>query len=134
LLHSTEGAHRDVPVRLAVPRTAPSFQLQQLLRRFLDERLNRILIAEPVAARDRVVGVFIQTVVGFCYSGRAALGGNRVAAHGIDLGNYGNAELRIDFGGSDRGAQSGAATSYEKNVVRRSFHDSPLRPQTEWPL
>ena len=91
----------------------------------LNECLDRILIAEPVAAGDGVVGVLVETVVGLGHAGRAALGGDRVAAHGIDLGDHGDAEFGIDLGGGNRGAQSRATATYQKNVVRRSFHDSP---------
>ncbi len=104
LLHPAESAHRNMPIGLAVPRTTPVLQLQQLLRRFPDKRLHCVLIAQPVAARDGVVGVLVQTVVGFGHTGRAAFGRNRVAAHGINLGNNGDAELGIDFGRRNGGA------------------------------
>ncbi len=53
LLHATERADRDVPVRLPAPRAAPVLELQQLPRGLVDERLDRVLVAEPVAAGDR---------------------------------------------------------------------------------
>ena len=127
LLHPTKGAHCNVSVRLAVPRTSPPLQLQQLLRRFLDKGLHRILITEPVAAGNGVVGMLVETVVRLGHAGRAALGRYRVAAHGINLGHHRDAEFGIDLGGGNCGAQSCATASYQKNVVRRSFHDSPRR-------
>ena len=125
LLHAAKRPNGDVPVGLAVPGTSPPFQLQQLQGRFLYEGLNRILIAEPIAAGNRVVRVLVLAVVGLGYTGGSALGGNGVAAHGIDLGNDGDAELGIDFRRGDRRAKSRTASTYQKNVVRRSFHGPP---------
>ena len=45
LLHSAKGADRNMAVWFAAPRATPPFQLQQLLRGFLNECFNRILIA-----------------------------------------------------------------------------------------
>ena len=63
LLHAAEGPHGDVAVGLAAPGAAPVLQLDQLLRRFLDESLDGVLIAQPVAAGDGVVGVLVEAVV-----------------------------------------------------------------------
>ena len=51
------------PSGCAAPRTAPVLQLQQLPRRLGDERLDGVLVAQPVAAGNRVVGVLVQAVV-----------------------------------------------------------------------
>ena len=85
LLHAPEGANGNPSVGLAAPRAAPVLQPQQLLRRFLDERLDGVLVAQPVAAGDRVVGVLVEAVVGRDRAGGAALGGDRVAPHRVDL-------------------------------------------------
>jgi hypothetical protein len=45
-----------------------------------------------------------------------------MAAHGINLGNYGNTELGIDLGSGDGSTQSCATTTYEKDIVRRDVH------------
>ena len=63
LLHAAERAHGDAAVGLAAPRAAPVLQPEQLLGRFLDERLDRVLIGQPVAAGDGVVGVLVEAVV-----------------------------------------------------------------------
>jgi len=38
-------------------------ELQQFERSFLHKRFHRVLVSEPVAAGDGVVGVFIQSVI-----------------------------------------------------------------------
>ena len=63
VLHAAEGAYGDPPVWLTAPRTAPVLELQQFARSFLHKRLHRVLVSEPVAPGDGVVGVFIQSVV-----------------------------------------------------------------------
>ena len=55
LLHAAERTDRDVAVRLPAPGAAPVLELQQLAGSLVDERLDGVLVAEPVAARDRVV-------------------------------------------------------------------------------
>src|SRR5207302_9223952 len=79
----------------------------------------------PVADRDYVVATLLEAVIGLDHSGRAALGRNRVATHGIDLGNDGNAELGIDLSRSDGSAQPCASATYQKDVVRRGVHGLP---------
>ncbi len=60
-------------VWLAAPRAAPVLQLHQLLRRFVDEELDRVLVGQPVAAGDRVVEMLVEAVVRLDHAGRAAL-------------------------------------------------------------
>jgi hypothetical protein len=95
VLHTAEGAHGDPPVGFTAPRTPPVLQLQQLARSLLHKRLDRVLVTEPVAARDGVVGVLIEGVAFGDRAGCAALGGHRVAAHRIDLRDHGHAETGI---------------------------------------
>src|SRR6266545_915398 len=73
-LHPAEGTHRDAAVRLAAPRAAPVFELQQFPRRILDEQFDRVLVAHPISAGDRVVSVFVQSVAGLDHAGGAAFG------------------------------------------------------------
>ena len=58
------GRTAMLAVRLAAPGTAPMLQAQQLLRGLLDERLHGVLVAQPIAAGDGVVGVLVEAVVG----------------------------------------------------------------------
>src|SRR5215813_9813521 len=104
ILHPAERPDRDAAVRLATPRAAPMLELQQLPGRLLDEEFNRVLVAHPISAGDRVVGVLIQCVAGFDHAGRAAFGRHGVAAHRVDFRDYGDAQVRIEFGNSDSGS------------------------------
>jgi len=88
----------------------------------VDEDLDAILVAQPVTARDGVVRVLVVRVVLGDHAGCAALGGDGMAAHRVDLGDHRDAELGVDFGNGDRGAQSGTAAADQKNIVRRRFH------------
>ena len=60
--HAAKGAHIDMAVFGAAPRTAPVFKLGQFLRCLLDEVLNDVLFAQPVATAHGIVKVIIQTV------------------------------------------------------------------------
>src|SRR5262249_19752129 len=117
LFHATEGPDRDAAIRLAAPRTAPVLQAEQFLRRLLDEGLDGILVAQPVAAGDGVVGVLVERVVSADDAGSAALGGDGMAAHRVDLGDDRDAEAGIGFRDGDGRAQASAATAYQNNVV-----------------
>jgi hypothetical protein len=55
------------------------------------------LIAQPIATGDGVIGVLVEGVVRGDYSCSAALCRDRVAAHGIHLGDYGDAEVGVGF-------------------------------------
>ena len=60
----------------------------------LHERLDRVLVAQPVAPGDRVVGVLVEGVALRDHPGRAALGRHGVAAHRVDLRHDGHVESR----------------------------------------
>jgi hypothetical protein len=63
--------------------------------------------------------MLVQAVVDSCHAGSAALGGDGVAAHGIDLGDDPDAEVGVLLGDGYRGAQPGAAAADHHNVVPR---------------
>src|SRR6185312_1637498 len=96
----------------------------QLLGRLPDEGLDGVLVAEPVAARHRVVAVLVEAVVGGDDPGRAALGRHRVAAHRVDLGDQGDVEPGFGLGDGDGGAQPGGAATHDQHVVRGA--DDPV--------
>ena len=122
LFHTAEGADGDVAVFLAAPGAAPVLELEKFLGRFFYEGFDGVLIAEPVAAGDGVVGVLVERVVGFDDAGGAAFGGDGVAPHGIDLGDDGDFEIGIEFGYSNGGAEASTTTSDQENVVGRNVH------------
>jgi hypothetical protein len=117
LLHAAERTDRDPAVRLAAPWTSPVLETQQLLRGLVHERLDGVLIAQPVAAGDRVVRVLVDAVIGANDAGRAALCGHCVAPHRVHLGDHRDAQSRVGLGDGDGGAQTGAAAANEHYVM-----------------
>ena len=109
LLHAAERAHGHVAVRLTAPRTTPVLELQQLARCLVDEHLDGVLVAEPVAAGDRVVDVLVEAVVRRDRPRGAALGGDAVAAHRVDLGHHRHVERRIGLRHRDGSTQAGGS-------------------------
>jgi hypothetical protein len=95
------------------------FEAKELLRRLADERLDRVLIAQPVAAGNGVEGVLVETVIGSNRAGGASFRGHRVAPHRIHLGDDRDIEVWICFGDGDSGAKAGAAAAYQHNVMIR---------------
>jgi hypothetical protein len=93
-------------------------QPQQLLRSFFDEDFYGVLVGQPIAAGDGVVGVLVEAVVGADDSGGSSFGGDRVATHGVDFGNHRDTEVGIGFGDGDGGSQPGSATPDQENIVR----------------
>ncbi len=91
------------------------------------EVLDHVLVAEPVAARDRVVEVFRQAVVGTHARRGAALRRHRVAAHRHDLGDERHAQAGIAFRGGNRGAQAGAAAADDHHVRLDHLHRQAAR-------
>ena len=73
-------------------------QPEELFRGFLDERLDGILIAQPVASGNGVVGMLVEAVVRGDDTRRAPLGRDGVAAHRVDLGNNRDAEMGMGLG------------------------------------
>src|SRR5258705_145041 len=104
----------------------PSLELHQLLRGFLDERLDGVLIGHPVAAGDGVVRVLVEAVIRTGHTGRPAFGGDGVAAHGIDLGNDGDPKSGVGLGDRDGGTQSSATPAHHEDVVRWGHRSSWL--------
>ena len=60
-----------------------------------DERLDGVLVAQPVAAGDGVVDVLVEGVALGDHAGGTALGRHRVAAHRVDLRDDGHVESRV---------------------------------------
>ncbi len=93
--HAAEGAGGDAAVLVAAPGAAPVLEAGQLLGRLLDEVLDDVLVAEEVRALHGVVAVHLEGVVVAGDGRRAALGGDGVAAHRVDLRDDGDAGVGI---------------------------------------
>ena len=87
-----------------------------------DEVVDHVLVAEPVAAGDRVVEVVLEAVVGARDAGRAAFRRHGVAAHRHHLGDERDGQPRIVRGGGQRGAQPCAAAADHDDVSLYDLH------------
>jgi hypothetical protein len=85
---------------------------QHLFRRFPDESLDRILITEPIAARDGVSGMFVQAVVGLDDCGGTPFGRDCVAAHWVDLRDHRHIAPGIDLSHRNGRPQASAPTTH----------------------
>ena len=94
-------------------------QAHQFFWRLFDEGFYGVLVAEPIAAGDGVIGVFVEAVFGKMDSRGATLSGHSVASHGVDLGHNSHAETGVGFRNGDGGPKAGSATADDKNIVRR---------------
>src|SRR5207237_1642890 len=113
LSRAPERPRRDPTVSVAAPRAAPVFEAEQFLWCFPDERLDGVLIAQPIATRDGVVAVFVETVVGADDAGGAPFRRDGVAAHRVHLGHHRDAKPLGGFCEGNGGAQPGTSTADE---------------------
>jgi hypothetical protein len=130
LLHAAERADGDVPVRFAAPRATPVLEPEQLLGCLVHERLDRVLVAQPVAAGDGVVRVLVESVTGGDDRRGPALGRDGVAAHWVDLGHDRHAETRVGLDDGDGSTQAGPTAAHDQDVVRRRRHPCVTAPST----
>jgi hypothetical protein len=86
-IHAAERPHRHGAVGRAAPGTTPVLELQEFPGCLAHEALDGILIGQVVGARQRVVNVLLEAVVGLDDAGGAPFGRDRVGAHRIDLGD-----------------------------------------------
>src|SRR5207245_7621155 len=84
-----------------------------------------IVVAHAVPAGDGVVVVIIQRIPDFNYPGSPTFGRNRVAAHGVNLGDHGHAEFGIGLGHGNRGSKAGATAADQQNIVVGDVHKLP---------
>ena len=120
--HAAERTHCNVPVGLAVPRAAPVLHLDQLRGGLGHERLDHVLVRQVVAALDGVESVPVQGVTGAQRGRCAALRRDRVAAHGIDLGDQGHPQAVAGLDGGDGRAQPRGAPADNDDVVLDNVH------------
>ncbi len=115
--HAAERPLVDTPVLRAREWNAVVLELDHRGRGFLAHVLDRVLVAEPVGALDRVVHVpapIVLAHVAEC-STDAALRGHRVAAGREHLRHAGRREPLL--GEAERRAQAGAACADDDHVV-----------------
>src|SRR5215475_10765410 len=117
LLHATERPHRDVPVRLATPGTAPVLEPDQLAGCFGDEGLDSLLVAQPIPARDSVVGMLLEAVARPDDPGRPTLSRHGMAAHRVDLRGDRHAQPRVGLRDGDGRTQPSSAAAHYQNVM-----------------
>ena len=91
-------------------------ELDHLGRAAADEEFDHVLLAEPVAAGHGVIEMVVERVMRLDYARRAALRGNRVAAHGQDFRNESDGERGVRLGGCDGGAQARAARPNDQDI------------------
>ena len=84
-LHTAEAANVDATVWPTAPRTAPLFELGHFGWAMMDEVIDDILLAKPVAAGDGVVKMVFEAIMVLCDGGGATFCGHRVAAHRINF-------------------------------------------------
>jgi hypothetical protein len=91
--------------------------LGHFLAGLIDEQFYRILIAHPVAADNSIVDMVLKGIIIFDDGRRSPLCRNGVAAHGIDFAHHGDIQIGIRFAYGDGGSESGAATTYNNNIM-----------------
>ncbi len=84
--HATKTPHLHSAIRFAAPGATPTFQLHQLLIGMADKIIHHILIGQPVAARDCILKMLIQTIFRQGDRCGAAFCGHRMRSHRIHLG------------------------------------------------
>ena len=115
--HAAERTLVDLAGLGARERHAIVLEFDHRRRRVLAHVLDRILVAEPVAALDRIVEVETPVVLAHVAEcrGDAALRGDRVRARRENLGDARGVEPLL--GHAEGGAQAGAARADHDDVV-----------------
>ena len=118
-------------IGLSAPGTPPMFQLEHLRWGLAHEGFDGVLIAQPVAAAHRVIGVGIQTVIGFDDRRRPTLGGDSVAAHRVHLGDDRDIEFGIRVRNRDSGTEARPAATDQQNVMGYGVHTILRTPPSD---
>ncbi len=115
--HAAERPLIDLAVIAPRKRQAPMLEFVNRRGRVAAQIFDRVLVAEPIGALDRVVHMPAPVVLAhIAERGRdAALGGDRVRARGEDLGDARGAQARL--AAADDGAQAGAAGADDHDVI-----------------
>ena len=121
-LHAAETAHIGAPVGQPRPRAAPMLELNHFFGGVFDKILHHILLAQPVAAGNRVVEMVFQRIVVAHHPGRTAFGGHGMAAHRVHLGNQVYGFIRRGAGDFDCRPQTGSAGADNRYIGVDNFH------------
>jgi hypothetical protein len=124
-LHAAKGADIDAAIGFATPGAAPMFQSQHFLGAVLNKVLDYILVSQPVGAGDGVIEMVFEGIVGLDNPGGTSLGGNSMAAHGVDFRNQGNIQLWVSFGSGNGGTQASSTGTDNKNICIDLIHRMP---------
>jgi len=116
-LHAAEGAHVDVAVLATAPRTSPVLEAQVFLGGVIDEILHHVLVTQPVTPRHGIREVIGRAVVVLDHARAATFGSHGMTAHGIDLGQQCNTQVRRFLRRGNGSAQAGA-TAADDNDIR----------------
>ena len=117
----------DRAVRIAVERHAEMLELVDDLRRHPAHVLDRVLVAEPVGALDRVVHVPEPVVLGHVAERRAdaALRRDRVRARREYLRQHGDAQARLGELQRRAHARAAGADDHRVEPAGRQLHRQP---------
>ena len=107
------------------------FELGQFDRCLLDEVLDDILLAQPVAAAHGVVEMIIEAVIRTLDPSRATLRRHGVAAHRIDLRDQRDLQRRIGFGHRNGCTQTGSPSPHDDYICFVDFHAQSFLAQRE---
>src|ERR1700694_2981518 len=107
---------------MPAPRASPVFHLDQLDRRLAYEGLDHVLVRQVVRALDGVEGMVLVRVLRSQGGRGSALGGHRVAAHRVDLGDQSDLDpgVRLDCGYGC--PEAGETPADNQDVVALELH------------
>ena len=124
-LHATEAPDVNAAVRAAAPRASPLFQLGHFRRAVVNEIVDDILLAQPVASGDGVVKMVLKAIVILGNGCGPPFCSDRMAAHRIDFRNQGDFGIGVGLGGGDSGAKACPAGANYGEIGLKSVHDIP---------
>ncbi len=84
-LHAAEATHIDAAIFTTAPGATPLLQLGHFRWAMMNEIINDILFAQPVATGNGVVEVILKAVMILRDGGGSSLRGDRMAAHRVDF-------------------------------------------------
>ena len=120
--HAPERPNADAPVPVPAPRTAPMLQLKDLFWSGVHEKLHSVLVRQVVASANRVETMQVVAVVVAQHGRRAALGRHGMAAHGVDLGDHHDVQVRLHLDCRHRSPQPSRPAAHDQKITRQCVH------------